>query len=72
MRRYEAMKEPLGVAEGAAWLAIFAIETGDSDLALEWFAKAVSAAADAQDKDTDKWIEEVRGKLNMSSDKNDR
>jgi hypothetical protein len=59
------------VAEGAAWLTIFAIETGDSDLASEWFAKAESAAAEAQDKDTDKWINEVKGRLNMSSDRND-
>jgi hypothetical protein len=71
VRRYEAMNQPAGVAEGAAWLAIFAIETGDSNLAGEWFAKAESAAAIAQDKDTDKWINEVKGRLNMSSDKDD-
>jgi len=63
VRRYDKMNEPLGVAEGAAWLAIFAIEKGDSALAREWFAKAETAATAANDGDTDKWIAEVRAKL---------
>jgi tetratricopeptide (TPR) repeat protein len=64
VRRYEEMDMPVGVAEGAAWLTIFAIEKGDQALAREWFAKAEAAATAARDGDTDKWIAEVRAKLN--------
>jgi tetratricopeptide (TPR) repeat protein len=63
VRRYDAMNQPLGVAEGAAWLTIFAIENGDTALAHKWFAKAEGAATIAKDHDTDKWIGEVRAKL---------
>lgn len=63
VRRYDEMGQPLGVAEGAAWLAIFATEKGDPALAHEWFAKAEAAATAAKDGDTDKWIAEVRVKL---------
>lgn len=61
--RYDAMDQPVGVAEGAAWLTIFAIEKGDMALAHEWFAKAEAAATAARDGDTDKWIAEVRARL---------
>lgn len=70
VRRYDAMNQPLGVAEGAAWLAVFAIENGDRALASEWFAKAEAAATVARDGDTDKWIAEVRAKL-VSEETND-
>lgn len=70
VRRYDAMNEPLGVAEGAAWLAVFAIEKGDHALAREWFVKAEAAATAANDADTDKWIAEVRAKL-VSEETND-
>ncbi len=63
VRRYDAMNEPLGVAEGAAWLAVFALERGDGALAHEWLAKAERAANAANDKDTDTWIAEVRARL---------
>ena len=63
VRRYDAMHQPLGVAEGAAWLAIFAIEKGDLRLARDWFARAEAAATTAKDTDTDKWIAEVSAKL---------
>jgi tetratricopeptide (TPR) repeat protein len=63
VRRYDEMGQPLGVAEGAAWLAIFATEKGDPALAHEWFANAEAAATAAKDGDTDKWIAEVRVKL---------
>jgi tetratricopeptide (TPR) repeat protein len=63
VRRYDEMGQPLGVAEGAAWLTIVAIEKGETALAHEWFAKAEAAASSAHDPDTDKWIAEVRGKL---------
>lgn len=63
VRRYDVMNEPLGVAEGAAWLAIFAIEKGNRELAREWFEKAEQAANIANDRDTDKWIAEVRARL---------
>ena len=63
VRRYDVMGQPLGVAEGAAWLAIFANEKGDPALAADWFAKAKQAAAGANDEDTDKWIAEVRARL---------
>lgn len=61
--RYDEMNQPLGVAEGSAWLTIFAIEKRELPLAREWFAKAEAAAAAANDRDTDKWIAEVRGRL---------
>ena len=63
VRRYDEMNQPLGVAEGAAWLTIFAIEKGDLALAREWFAKAEVAATASNDPDTDKWIAEVRARL---------
>ena len=63
VRRYSQMNEPLGVAEGAAWLAIFANEKGDAALARKWLEKAESAAAQARDRDTDKWVAEVREKM---------
>jgi tetratricopeptide (TPR) repeat protein len=63
VRRYDAMGQPLGVAEGAAWLAIFAVEKGDRELASEWFTKAEQAANLAKDRDTDNWITEVRARL---------
>lgn len=61
--RYGTMGQPVPVAEGAAWLTIFAIEKGDPELAREWFAKAEAAAAKARDEDTDKWIAEVKARL---------
>lgn len=63
VRRYDAVQEPLGVAEGAAWLTLFAIEKGDLERAREWFDTAESAAEKARDPDTDKWIAKVRTKL---------
>ncbi len=71
VRRYDEMNEPLGVAEGAAWLTIFAIDKGDRALAREWFAKAEAAGTRASDEDTDKWIAEVRARL-MSEETNER
>ncbi len=63
VRRYDEMDQPLGVAEGTAWLTIFAIEKDDLALAREWFGKAEAAASAARDEDTDKWIAEVRARL---------
>ncbi len=63
VRRYDEMIQPLGVAEGAAWLAIFALEKGDPALARAWFAKAEKAAVAAGDGDTDKWVAEVGERL---------
>ena len=63
VRRYDGMNQPLGAAEGAAWLAIFAVEKGDVALARDWFTKAEAAAITADDADTDRWIAEVRAKL---------
>ncbi|MEQ1644366.1 MAG: hypothetical protein ABL959_13045 [Pyrinomonadaceae bacterium] len=71
VRRYDAMNEPLGVAEGAAWLAIFANEKGEPQLARKWLAMAEQAANRANDSDTDKWIAEVRAKL-MSNERDER
>lgn len=63
VKRYDEMDQALGVAEGAAWLTIFAIERGDAEQAKEWFARAEAAAAEAYDPDTQRWIAEVRGRL---------
>lgn len=68
VRRYEAMNQPHGVAEGAAWLAVFAIEKGDEQFAQEWLGKAEVAASQAQDKDTDKWIAEVKSRLDTATE----
>ncbi|CAN5498647.1 hypothetical protein BH10ACI2_BH10ACI2_21490 [soil metagenome] len=66
VRRYAEMDQPVPVAEGATWLAIFAIDRGDLALAGEWFARAEAAASTARDADTDKWIAEVRERLNKA------
>lgn len=63
VRLYAEINQPLGVAEGAAWLAIFAHEKGDTTLAQHWLNKAESAAAQARDGDTDKWVAEVRERV---------
>ena len=63
IRRYEEMNQPLGVAEGAAWLAIFAHEEGDFTLARQWLEKAESSSKAAADIDTDKWVNEARTKI---------
>lgn len=67
--RYGEIGAPVGVAEGAAWLTIFAIEKNDIALAHEWFAKAEAAAHASNDPDTDKWIAEVRTRLNAEENK---
>lgn len=61
--RYEDIGAPVGVAEAAAWLTLFALEQGDITLAREWFAKAAAAATESADKDTDKFIAEVLSRL---------
>ena len=66
VRRYDKMGQPAGVAEGSAWLTIFAIEKGNLVLAGQWFAKAKAAASAARDGDTDKWIAEVGAQLNKA------
>ena len=63
VKRYDEIGAPAGVAEGAAWLAIFAIEKDDPALAGQWFAKAEAAAQAARDEDTDKFIAEVKARL---------
>ena len=63
VRRYEKMGQLHGVAEGAAWLAIFAAEKGDADLAGDWLSRAESAASVARDPDTDKWVAETRNRI---------
>jgi len=65
VRRYDDMGQPLGVAEGAAWLTVFALENGDQALAHEWFGKAESAARAANDPGTDKFIAEVRARMDI-------
>jgi tetratricopeptide (TPR) repeat protein len=65
VRRYDEMDQPLGVAEGSAWLTIFALEKGDRALAYEWFAKAEGAARAANDPDTAKFIAEVRARMDI-------
>ncbi len=62
-RRYDEIDLPVGVAEAAAWLTIFAIEKGDTTLANGWFARAEAFAHAANDTDTDKFIAEVKSKL---------
>ncbi len=62
-RRYDEIDLPVGVAEAAAWLTIFAIEKGDDALARKWFSKAEAAANAANDPETDKFIAEVKAKL---------
>lgn len=63
LQRYDDVGVPAGVAEAAAWLSIFAIERDDMPTALEWFERAETAAAAASDPDTDKFIAEVRLRL---------
>jgi hypothetical protein len=54
---------PVGVAEAAAWLTIFAIEAGDLELARSWLAKASDAADRADDGDTFDFVGKVSGRL---------
>lgn len=68
--RYYVMDQPLGVAEGAAWLAIFAHEKGEYELAREWFVKAESASDSTPDEDTEKWIAEVQDRLDSRPNNN--
>lgn len=67
-RRYDEIGLPVGVAEAAAWLTIFAIEKGDIFSAREWFAKAEQAALSAADPATDKFIADVRTRLRAETD----
>jgi ankyrin repeat protein len=62
-KRYEDVSMPVGVAEAAAWLTIFAIEAGNLELARSWFAKASDAADRANDGDTFEFIGKVSGRL---------
>lgn len=61
--RYSDLDCPAGVAEGSAWLAIFAIDDGDLEDAAKWLAKAESAANAAADHDTYIWVNQVRERL---------
>lgn len=62
-KRYGQLEEPVPVAEAAAWLTIFALDEQDQATALRWFAHAESAAESANDSDTDKFVNEVRARL---------
>lgn len=70
VRRYDEMRQPVGVAEGAAWLTIFAIEKGDMPLANDWFEKAEAAASAANDPDTDIFVAEVRSRFESAKKPN--
>lgn len=61
--RYSELACPAGVAEGAAWLAVFSIEGNDLASAAEWLAKADTAAAAANDHDTFVWVNGVRARF---------
>jgi tetratricopeptide (TPR) repeat protein len=58
-KRYQDILAPAGVAEAAGWLAIFAIEANDLELAGSWLEKAKEVAERAGDKDTFKFIQDV-------------
>ena len=62
-KRYKDVSAPAGEAEAAAWLTIFAMEGHDLKLAGSWFEKAKDAADRAGDKDTFKFIQDVRKRL---------
>ncbi len=69
VERYDQIGAPVGTAEAAAWLTIFAVEKGDLPRASEWFAKAAAAASLANDPDTVKFIAEVKEKLTQAGTK---
>ncbi len=64
--RYGEMNEPLGIAEGAAWLTIFALERSDLEDAHRWFGQAEAAARAANDRDTFTFVREVETKLRQA------
>jgi tetratricopeptide (TPR) repeat protein len=52
-----------GVAEAAAWLTIFAIESGDRGLAEKWFESASEASSASSDPDTHEFVATVEARL---------
>lgn len=59
LERYERAGISEGVAEAAGRLALIAFELGDAEWAANWHMRARSAAANSQDADTHKFVEEV-------------
>jgi tetratricopeptide (TPR) repeat protein len=62
-RRYDEIDTPVGVAEAADHLTLFALDEGDLRLAREWFATAETAASAADDGDTYTFISEVKARF---------
>ena len=56
-----------GVAEAAAHLTLLALDDGNADLALKWFARASAASEASSDPDTHKLIAEVKARLEEST-----
>lgn len=65
-RRYDGVGIVEGVAEAAAHLTIFAIESNDLSLAGKWFETASLASAASGDPDTHRFIAEVQLRLAQS------
>jgi tetratricopeptide (TPR) repeat protein len=55
--------QPEGLAEGAAWLAIFAIEADRRDLAQQWLQRATEAAVASADPETHIFVASVAARL---------
>lgn len=62
-RRYEELDLPVAIAEAAAWLATFALDTNDTAKAREWHEIAKNAAECANDSDTFVFVDSVAKRL---------
>ena len=62
-KRYEDLSVVVGMAEAAAWLAIFAIEKNDLKLASTWFKRAKESCEGSNDEATFEFIDEVKKRL---------
>ncbi len=63
---YVAVKVPAGVAESAARLALLARRHGDFERSRNWFGKALAAADDTDDPETQQYIREVKAQIEIS------
>jgi len=60
---YVAVEVSAGVAESAARLALLARHEGDIERSRKWFDKALVAAGDTDDRETQEYIREVKAQI---------
>lgn len=60
---YVAVEVPAGVAESAARLALLARHDGDIERSREWFGKALVAAGETDNRETQQFIRQVQAQI---------